>query len=168
MLAEFLYFRQTTSVRCDSFYRNMIETKSAGGVVLNPKGEVIIISQHGTSWSLPKGHVEEGEDSLAAARREIYEESGVGELELITELGSYSRHRIGRDGGDDRSELKTIEMFLFRTRQTSLSPFDAENPEARWVELGDVAELLTHTKDREFFLSVIEIIRDKIEGETQA
>jgi ADP-ribose pyrophosphatase YjhB (NUDIX family) len=146
----------------------MIQTKSAGGVVLNPKGEVIIVSQHGTSWSLPKGHVEEGEDSLSAARREIYEESGVRELELITALGSYGRHRIGRDGGEDRSELKTIELFLFRTRQTSLSPVDAENPEALWVGLEEVAELLTHPKDREFFLSVIEIIRGQIKGEAQA
>lgn len=131
----------------------MIQTRSAGGVVLNSSGQVLVVSQHGTSWSLPKGHVEEGEDTLAAARREIYEESGVTSLTLVRELGSYQRFKIGADGGEDRSELKTIFMFLFETRETALSPADAENPEARWVDRGEVAGLLTHPKDKEFFVT---------------
>ena len=54
----------------------MKHTQSAGGVVLNKKGEVLVVSQRGTSWSLPKGHIDKGEDALGAAKREIYEESG--------------------------------------------------------------------------------------------
>jgi ADP-ribose pyrophosphatase YjhB (NUDIX family) len=137
-------------------------TESAGGVVLDERGRVLLVSQHGTSWSLPKGHVEPGEDALAAARREIYEESGVNQLELVGELGSYTRHRIGRDGGEDESELKTIHLFLFLTPQTALAPVDAENPEARWVEPRRVAETLTHPKDREYFLSIVERVEDEI------
>ena len=64
----------------------MKKTESAGGVVLNTKGEVLVVSQHGTSWSLPKGHLDEGESELAAARREIREESGVCELKLLKKL----------------------------------------------------------------------------------
>jgi ADP-ribose pyrophosphatase YjhB (NUDIX family) len=125
---------------------------SAGGVVLNARGQVLVVSQHGTSWSLPKGHVEEGEGLLEAARREVREESGVERLELVAELGSYERYKISATGGEDRSELKTIHMFLFRTEEKTLRPQDPENPEARWVERDDVAELLTHPADREFFL----------------
>jgi 8-oxo-dGTP pyrophosphatase MutT (NUDIX family) len=136
----------------------MMETKSAGGVVLNGAGEVLVVNQNGTSWSLPKGHIEEGEDALTAAKREIYEEAGVRELEFIGELGSYRRYRIGKEGGEDESELKTIYMFLFRTSQTALSPVDVENPEARWVSKELVAGLLTHPKDKEFFLAVAESI----------
>lgn len=66
----------------------MIKTISAGGVVLNSQGEVLVVSQHGTSWSLPKGHVEEGENLMAAALREIQEEAGVANLEYIRELGT--------------------------------------------------------------------------------
>lgn len=132
-----------------------VRTESAGGVVLDGRGRVLVVSQHGTSWSLPKGHVERGESLLEAARREIREESGVGELELVRGLGSYSRYRIGRDGGEDESELKTIHMFLFRTGEPELRPLDPENPEAAWVEPRDVAALLTHPKDREFFESII-------------
>lgn len=129
----------------------MRKTHSAGGVVTNDEGKVLVVSQHGTSWSLPKGHIDPGENALDAARREIYEESGIRDLELIRELGTYERHKIGVDGGDDRSELKAITMFLFRTREKSLRPVDPDNPEAKWVERSKVAPLLTHEKDKEFF-----------------
>jgi ADP-ribose pyrophosphatase YjhB (NUDIX family) len=133
----------------------MMHTESAGGVVVNPEGRVLLVSQHGTSWSLPKGHLEGSETPLEAARREIREESGVSRLELVRPLGSYSRHRLGPDGGEDRSELKTIHLFLFKTDETELAPLDADNPEARWVEPGHVAGLLTHAKDKEFFASIL-------------
>jgi len=66
----------------------MMKTHSAGGVVTNNQGKVLVVSQRGTSWSLPKGHIDPGESALAAAKREIYEESGIRDLELIRELGT--------------------------------------------------------------------------------
>jgi len=132
----------------------MRKTRSSGGVVTNDKGEVLVVSQHGTSWSLPKGHIDSGENELVAAKREIYEESGIRDLELVRELGSYERYKIGLDGGEERSELKVITMFLFRTREKVLKPVDPDNPEAKWVEKSKVAQLLTHEKDKEFFRGV--------------
>lgn len=133
----------------------MKRTHSAGGVVLNKKGLILVVSQNGNSWSLPKGQLDPGEDVLAAARREIYEESGIQDLTLIRPLGSYERYRIALNGGDDRSELKTIEMFLFKTEEETLCPVDPHNPEARWAFLEEAAKLLTHAKDRDFLLKII-------------
>ncbi len=129
----------------------MKETVTAGGVVVNPSGQVLVVNQRGNSWSLPKGHLDPGENALTAARREIYEESGVHQLELVKPLGHYVRHRISLTGGDDFSERKTIHMFFFRTTQTDLKPVDPDNPEARWVAPAEVSAMLTHQKDREFF-----------------
>ncbi|MBD0370089.1 MAG: NUDIX domain-containing protein [Pyrinomonadaceae bacterium] len=129
----------------------MKRTESAGGVVMNARGQVLVVSQHGTSWSLPKGRVEAGEDYLEAARREIYEEAGITELELVKKLGSYERYKLSAAGDDDFSELKTIHMFLFKTEQEALNPIDPENPEALWMETTKVADLLTHAKDKEFY-----------------
>ncbi|HLD02991.1 MAG TPA: hypothetical protein VJC07_04795, partial [Candidatus Nanoarchaeia archaeon] len=73
----------------------------------------------------------------------------------VKELGNYERHRIGKDtNGDDISELKTLHFFLFKTNTETLKPLDPENPEARWVEKDKVADLLTHPKDKEFFLKI--------------
>ena len=133
----------------------MKRTETAGGIVLNSNGEVLVVSQRGTSWSLPKGHIETGEDILSAARREIYEETGVSDLVFIKELVSYERYKIGLNGGDDKSELKKIHLLLFKTDQNNLKPIDPDNPEARWMKKEEVAELLTHAKDKEFYLSAI-------------
>lgn len=123
-------------------------------MVIDAEGRVLVVSQRGTSWSLPKGHIDRGESALAAAKREIYEESGIRDLKLIRGLGTYERYKIGVDGGDDRSELKAITMFLFRTSEKVLRPVDPDNPEARWVERSKVAPLLTHEMDKRFFLGV--------------
>ncbi|HSH31084.1 MAG TPA: NUDIX domain-containing protein [Candidatus Saccharimonadales bacterium] len=137
----------------------MKTTHSAGGVVLNNDGLVLVVNQDGRTWSLPKGHVDPGEELVAAAKREVYEESGIKQLRLIKELGSYTRHRIGLDQPDDTSELKTITMFLFETDEMDFNPVDPRHPEARWVDKAAVADLLTHQKDKDFFASVIGELR---------
>ena len=133
----------------------MKRTFTAGGVVLNAKGEVLVVNQRGNSWSLPKGHIDPGEDDLAAARREIAEESGITQLDFVKPLGTYERHRIGKNGGEDTTELKQMRFFLFRTNQSKLAPTDPVNPEARWIARDKVSELLTHPKDRDFFERIL-------------
>ncbi len=131
----------------------MVPAEVVGGIVVSVSGDILVVSQHGTIWSLPKGHVEPGEDFLTTAKREIYEESGVVDLEYIDDLGSYERM-----GGKNLDELKHITIFLFKTKQFSLKPIDPHNPEARWVPKEEVVNLLTHEKDKEFWLSVKDII----------
>lgn len=134
------------------------KTYSAGGVVLNKNKEILIVSQFGTSWSLPKGHLNNDEDHLTAAKREIYEESGINELTLIKKLGSYERFKMDENAQDDETELKNILIYLFETTQSVLKPIDPENPEAVWVKKEDVVNLLTHAKDKEFFVSIMNLI----------
>ena len=124
---------------------------SAGGIVLNSHGDVLVVNQKGISWSLPKGHIEDGEDALAAAKREIEEESGVSRLTLIRELGTYERAKI-----DAPATIKRLTLFLFTTDEMDLAPKDPHNPEARWVKKHDVAALLTHEKDREFYRNALQ------------
>jgi len=133
----------------------MTQTQSAGGVVLNSQGRVLVVSQRGRSWSLPKGHIEAGEDILAAARREIYEESGLKDLVLVKLLGSYVRAKIGKEGGEDRGEMKHLTFYLFKAASDTLKPIDPDNPEARWIARDQVSAMLTHPKDKVFFESFI-------------
>ena len=134
----------------------MKESITAGGVVVNKDGKILIVNQHSDSWSLPKGHVEPGENLLSAAKREISEESGIRNLTYIKQLPSYKRNRIARGGSlEDKSELKTLYWFLFRTDEEVLSPHDPDNPEAKWVDKTEVTSLLTHPKDKEFFQKIM-------------
>jgi len=122
--------------------------------VLNSRGEVLVTNQGGRSWSLPKGHVDDGESARDAAAREIYEETGVRDLVYVRDLGSYDRFRTAFDGGDDVEELKTITMFLYTTVEMALAPVDPVHPEARWVSRDEVVGLLTHRLDQAFFAGI--------------
>ncbi len=134
--------------------------KIAGGIVWNPKLGIVVVNQNHNSWSLPKGHVEPGEEILRAAMREIREETGIPEsaLSFLGELATYQRDRIQRDPGDT-PEMREITLFLFKTTHEKLAPQDPMNPEARWVPIGDVSSLLTHPKDQAMFESLKKNIR---------
>ena len=50
----------------------MRKTYSAGGVVLNKKGKVLVVNQKLIDWSLPKGHIEKGEDKRSSEKHFLY------------------------------------------------------------------------------------------------
>jgi len=134
-------------------------TVSAGGIVINQEGLVLAVNQRGNSWSLPKGHVDPGEEPLQAAIREIKEESGVTDLQLVQTLGAYGRYKIGKDTAEDKSEWKVLLFFLFKTNQKDLNPQDPQNPEARWVSPDKIDALLSHPKDKAFYKSIRPLIK---------
>ena len=59
-----------------AFAAGFVPVEAAGGVVVNDRGEWLMIRRNGR-WDLPKGHLECGERIEACAVREIVEETGV-------------------------------------------------------------------------------------------
>jgi 8-oxo-dGTP pyrophosphatase MutT (NUDIX family) len=137
----------------------MLHTYSAGAILIGPTDSIAVVSQHGTSWSLTKGTLEKGEDDFTTLKRELEEEAGITDFEVIKKLGTYDRYMIGKDGREDKSQLKTITFYLSTTPQNELKPQDPENPEARWINPDQVADLLTHPKDKEFYLAHLDEIK---------
>lgn len=135
---------------------------SAGGVVVGKDKKIVLVFQHGNSWSLPKGHIEDGETLLQAARREIYEEAGLEQLQLVKELGSFERYSIGPGGAGENRDWSSRRrtFFLFTTDEETLESHTREVTEARWVTLDEALSLLTHPKDREF----LQTIRTEVEA----
>ena len=130
----------------------------AGAIIINRNQEVAIVNQNHDSWSLPKGHIDPGESKIDAAKRELYEETGIKNAVLIKYIGEYGRYRIGLDGRDDKSEHKTIFIYLFKSDQEILDPIDPKNPEAKWVPYKEVEKNLTHPNDKKFFKREIKSI----------
>jgi ADP-ribose pyrophosphatase YjhB (NUDIX family) len=71
--------------------KEVVSETTAGGVVFrhNKAGavEVLLIQDAKDRWTIPKGHVEPGEEHGATAEREITEETGLQDLEAINLLG---------------------------------------------------------------------------------
>jgi len=141
----------------------MKEVQTAGGIVVNPEGKIVLVEQGGNSWSFPKGHVEDGEELLETAMREIFEEAGIQEqdLEYVGEIGSYARYSLDKSGkAEDTSlppRLRTI--FLFKTQVTSVVGDGTEITDARFVTIDEAIALLAHTTDKEFLATVREKIQ---------
>ncbi len=134
-----------------------IHFHSAGGVILNKEGEIALtLHSNSQSWSFPKGGIEKGEDPLVAARREIYEETGIKELQLLKTFESYDRFSVNPDGSYDKERVKTMSMYLFHTDQIELKPIDKDNEDARWFSKEEAVKKLSHPKDKEFLLKAIE------------
>ena len=108
--------------------------------------------QANSTWSFPKGKIEKKESRLQAAIREIKEETGLTEIYLIKELGTYTRPKMGKDGKNTRDK-KQITLFLFTTSETKLEPEKHQANEARWFTPPEVEKVLSHPLDREFFIN---------------
>lgn len=79
---------------------------AAGGLVLNPKKEVLFIFRS-NKWDLPKGRVEKGESIETAAIREVEEECGIYNLNILQPLLT-TYHVYYRNG----VKLKETHWFL--------------------------------------------------------
>ena len=85
---------------------------AAGGIVV-VDGKFVSIVRHGIP-DLPKGHIEQGETPEAAALREVEEETGIGNLQIVKELPStwhcYLEHEVWT--------LKRTYWYLMSTTET--------------------------------------------------
>lgn len=71
--------------------QEVVREPTAGGIVFrrNKQGkvEILLIQDSKDRWTIPKGHIEEGETAQETAVREIQEEAGLKEMEAICWLG---------------------------------------------------------------------------------
>lgn len=143
----------------------MHKERCAGGIVLGNSGTIAMVRNRGGNgaWLFPKGRIDEGEDDETAARREIAEETGLTNLELIDDLGTYERYAMNADGSDDRRILKEIHMFLFAAVPHAKLMPSLEIEEARWVSLSHIVQEIGNAKDKAWFTTVFERVRHAVQ-----
>lgn len=72
--------------------QEVVREPTAGGIVFrrNKKSggiEILLIQDAKDRWTIPKGHIEEGETAKETAEREIREEAGLEEMKVLGWLG---------------------------------------------------------------------------------
>ena len=122
---------------------------SAGGVVFNAAGEVVVIvptrraADGSRVLALPKGHPDGDESAAEAALREVREEAGV-VAELVESLGQV-KYWYQRGG---RRISKAVEFFLLDYVSGDVGDHDHEVEAARWIPAEEAARTLTYDGER--------------------
>lgn len=118
------------------------EVLAAGGIVVDQLGRVVVVHRpRRNDWSLPKGKCEDGETDQVAARREVFEETGV-LARIIEDQESVEVRYV-----DGRGRLKRVRYFRMAGQPGAFQPND-EVDELRWLDPTDAREILTYDSDR--------------------
>lgn len=126
----------------------MIKHYSAGGIIaLNSSSEPLYLfllqrlPDGQMQWTCPKGHIDKGETSEEAARREIWEEAGISDLKKIKYLGlnSYTFTQ------DNHLHEKHIDWYLFTTKEKTTHILKEEGfIESKWLTYEEALVTITH------------------------
>jgi putative (di)nucleoside polyphosphate hydrolase len=139
-----------------------------GIVVLNKDNKIFVaqrIDNQKNFWQMPQGGVDEGEDYLAAAYRELEEETSIKNVKLIKELDGLTSYVLPKNllgviwkGKYRGQEQKWFVMEFFG--QNSEIDIKTENPEFcewKWIDLEKITDLVV-----DFKLHVYEDVKNKV------
>ena len=124
--------------------------RAGGGLVLNEKGEFLVIERNGV-WDLPKGKMEKGEDFETTALREVREETGLRGLVPAGLLLS-TFHTYPLRGRTILKETRWFEMLWKGAGNLQLQAEEGITA-YRWVKPGETAFLQENT-----YASILDVL----------
>lgn len=94
--------------------QEIVREPTSGGIIFRRDQdggvEILLIQDGKDRWTIPKGHIEEGETAEETARREIAEEAGLKQVEILGWLGKiHFRYRRL-----DKLVLMTTQIYLVK------------------------------------------------------
>ena len=122
--------------------------QSAGGIIFyrTAKGEplfLLMINRKGY-WEFPKGHLQQGETDLVAAKREVQEETGLSQLKVLRGFRTKIKYRYQRLG---KPAEKEVVFFLMETRPQSVVVSD-EHQGFIWLPYQEALSKLSYNNAR--------------------
>ena len=149
-------------------FKNLPLRCGVGIILLNSKNEVFVarrIDNPKNFWQMPQGGVDEGEDFLKAAYRELEEETSIKNVELIKELNGTITYELpdrllgliwkGKYRGQKQKWF--LMRFVGTDNEINIKTKHPEFLEWKWVELDKITDLVV-----DFKLHVYKEVKDKV------
>ena len=147
---------------------NLPLRSGVGIVVLNKENKVFVakrIDNPKNFWQMPQGGVDEGEDFLKAAYRELEEETSIKNVELVKELDGIITYELpdrllgliwkGKYRGQKQKWF--LMRFVGSDSEINIKTKHPEFLEWKWVELDKITDLVV-----DFKLHVYKEVKDKV------
>ena len=132
---------------------------AAGGLVTNPQGEILWIYRRGF-WDLPKGKLDEGETIQTCAVREVQEETGLKNIQLLGML-CFTNHTYFDKYLNEEVVKRTYWFHMsIPTLQDGIPQTTEDIEKIEWHSLGKARHCLDHTYPN--ILEVVEQYRIKL------
>ena len=139
-----------------------------GIVVLNKDNKVFVakrIDNQKNFWQMPQGGVDEGENYLTAAYRELEEETSIKNVDLVKELNGLISYELPKNllgiiwKGKYRGQKQKwfVMKFLGEDSEINIKTRHPEFCEWKWIDLENITDLVV-----DFKLHVYEKVKKKV------
>jgi 8-oxo-dGTP pyrophosphatase MutT (NUDIX family) len=129
-----------------------IAAPASGQRAVNPKPKAVLC--------LPKGLIDPGEKPLAAALREVREETGITAVPIV-KLGD-SKYVYVRTWGDGERVFKIVSFYLLRYESGRIDNITeamrVEVARALWVRLEEAPKLLAYGGEKQMARKALEYV----------
>lgn len=142
--------------------RRAVPEETAGGVVFR-RGkdgiEILMIQDAKGRWTIPKGHVEEGERQEDTAKREVTEETGLNDIKILDYLGKIEfRYRK-----QDKLILMTTFVYLIQAVKNTDQYKPEQNEgikDVAWFSVNEALDSIEYDDIGKLFLLALKKIRN--------
>ena len=142
--------------------------KGVGVILLNSENKVFVarrIDNPKNFWQMPQGGVDNNEDFLSAALRELKEETSINKVELIKELDGMTTYELpdnllgiiwkGKYRGQKQKWF--LMRFIGNDNEINLKTKHPEFLEWRWIEIDEITNFVV-----DFKFEIYQIIKNKV------
>lgn len=139
----------------------MIREKSAGAVVFRQKNKIkyyLLLHYESGHWDFPKGHIEKNETEIDTVKREIKEETGIEDIEIIAGF----REKIKYFFTSERKTIFKEVIFYLAETKTEEVKISFEHVGYKWLPYKEALRQLTFENAKEILKNANDCLKLKI------